>query len=50
MGEFIEQERVPDTYNYTKLFSLWKKKKRRELDLNMIRYIHGKDWDANLME
>ena len=45
----INQELVPETYNYTKLFEIWKGK-GSELDLNMIRYIHGKYWDANLLE
>ena len=40
---------VPEAYNYTKLFGLWKGK-GSERDLNMIRYIHGKDWDAKLLE
>ena len=45
----INQELVPETYNYTKLFGLWKGK-GSELDLNMRRYIHGKDWDALVAE
>ena len=45
----INLEQVPETYNYTKLFGLWKGK-GSELDLNMMRYIHGKDWDAKLLE
>ena len=45
----INQEQVPKTYNYTKLFGLWKGK-GSELDLNMMRYIHGKDWDAKILE
>ena len=32
----INQEQVPETYNYTKLFGLWKGKDS-ELDLNMMR-------------
>ena len=40
---------VPDTYDYTKLFSLWKGKGSK-LDLNMTHYIHGKDWDEKLLE
>ena len=45
----INLELVPETYNYTKLFGLWKGK-GSELDLNMMRFIHGKDWDAKLLE
>ena len=36
----INNEQLPDTYNYTQLFGLWKGK-GSELDLNMMRYIHG---------
>ena len=49
MADFIFNEMVPDTYDYTKLFGLWKGKGSK-LDLNMMRYIHGKDWDARLLE
>ena len=45
----VNNEQVPETYNYTKLFGLWKGK-GSELDLNMMRYIHGKDWDAKMLE
>ena len=47
--EDIKRVPVPETYNYTKLFGLWKGKVS-ELDLNMMRYIHGKDWDAKMLE
>ena len=43
------EELVPETYNYTKLFGLWKGK-GSELDLNLMRYIQGKDWDAKMLE
>ena len=46
MSHFMNNELVPDTYDYTKNFGLWKGKGSK-LDLNMMRYIHGKDWDAN---
>ena len=49
MADFMAQEMVPDTYDYTKLFGLWKGKGNK-LDLNMTRYIHGKDWDAKFLE
>ena len=49
MADFMEQEMVPDTYDYTKLFGLWKGKGSK-LDLNMTRYIHGKEWDAKFLE
>ena len=49
MADFMSQEMVPDTYDYTKLVGLWKGKGSK-LDLNMTRYIHGKDWDAKFLE
>ena len=49
MGDFMAQEMVPNTYNYRKLFGLWKGKGSK-LDLNMTRYIHGKEWDAKFLE
>ena len=49
MGDFMAQEMVPNTYDYTKLFGLWKGKGSK-LDLNMTRYIHGKEWDAKFLE
>ena len=49
MSDFMSHKMVPDTYDYTKLFGLWKGKGRK-LDLNMTRYIHGKDWDAKFLE
>ena len=33
----------------TTLFGLWKGK-GSELDLNIMRYMHGKDWDAKMIE
>ena len=47
--DLMAQEMVPNTYDYTKLFGLWKGKGSK-LDLNMTRYIHGKEWDAKLLE
>ena len=45
----VNNEQVPETYNYTKLFGLWKGK-GSELDLNMMQYIHGKDQEAKMLE
>ena len=36
MADFMDNELVPDTYDYTKLFGLWKGKGSK-LDLNMTR-------------
>ena len=47
MSNFMNNELVPDTYDYTTLFGLWKGSK---LDLNMTRYIHVKEWDAKFLE
>ena len=44
-----KQEMVPDTHDYTKLFGL-RKGKGSKLDLNITRYIHGKEWDAKFLE
>ena len=49
MADLVNNETVPEQYDYTKLFGLWKGKGNK-LDLNMQRYIHGKDWDAKLLE
>ena len=49
MSHLMNNELVPDTYDYTTLFGLWKGKGNK-LDLNMTRYIHGKSWDAKLLE
>ena len=35
MSDFMSQEMVPDAYNYTKSFGLWKGKARK-LNLNII--------------
>ena len=49
MADLIYNETIPEQYDYTKLFGLWKGKGNK-LDLNMQRCIHGKDWDAKLLE
>ena len=49
MADFIFNEMVPETYDYTKLFGLWKGRGAK-LDLNMMRYIHRKKWEAKLLE
>ena len=49
MSDSMSQEIVPYTYDYTKLFGLWKGKGSK-VDLNMTRYIHEKDWDAKFLE
>ena len=49
MADFMDNELVLDTYDYTELFGLWKGKGSK-LDLNITRYIHGKEWDAKFLE
>ena len=49
MADFMNNEMVPDTYDYTKIFGLWKGKGSK-LDLNMTTYIHGKKWNAKFLE
>ena len=48
-GDFMAQEMESDTYANTKLFGLWKGKGSK-LDLNMTRYIHGKECDIKFLE
>ena len=49
MADFMDNELVHDKYDYTHLFGLWKGKGSK-LDLNMTRYIHGKEWDTKFLE
>ena len=42
-------EFVPDIYDYTQMFGRWKQK-GSELDRNEMSYIHGKEWDAKMLE
>ena len=49
LRDLFNNELVPNTYDYTKLFGQWKGKGSK-LDLNMTRYIHGKEWDAKFLE
>ena len=49
LADFIFYEMVPDTNDYANNFGLWKGKGSK-LDLNMTRYIPGKDWDAKILE
>ena len=49
MSHLMNNKLVPDTYDYTTLFGLWKRKGSK-LDLNMARYIHGKELDTKLLE
>ena len=44
-ARIISTEDIPDKFDITRLFPIWKRK-GRALDLNMMRYIHSKDWDA----
>ena len=49
MADFMDNELEPETYDYTTLFGPWKGKNSK-LDLNMTRYIHGKEWDAKFLD
>ena len=49
MADFMDNELMPDTYDNTKSFRIWKGKGSK-LDKNMTRYIHGKEWDAKFLE
>ena len=49
MNRIIREEEVPKAFNLTWLIAIWKKK-GSALDLNQMRYIHTKLWDAKLCE
>ena len=49
MNRIIRDEEVPKAFTLTWLKATWKKK-GSALDLNQIRYIHTKLWDAKLCE
>ena len=49
MKRIIRDEDIPRAFNLTWLIAIWKKK-GSALDLNQMRYIHTKLWDAKLCE
>ena len=49
MRRIFKQEEVPKKFQLTWLIAIWKRK-GSALDLNMMRYIHTKLWDAKLCE
>ena len=49
MKRIIRDEDIPKGFNLTWLIAIWKKK-GSALDLNQMRYIHTKLWDAKLCE
>ena len=49
MKRIIESEEVPHAFNKTKLTQIWKKK-GSALDLNNMRFIHGREWRPRLCE
>mgnify|MGYP001305180074 CR=1 FL=1 len=49
MKRIIRDEDIPEAFNLTCLIAIWKKK-GSALDLNQMRYIHTKLWDAKLHE
>ena len=44
-ARIIRTEEVPDKFDITRLFPIWKK-----IVLNTMRYIHSKEWDARLID
>ena len=44
-AEIIKSEEILKKNQISKVFGIWKKKVSA-LDLNMMRYIHSKEWDA----
>ena len=49
MRRIINNEEIPFEFSATSLIPIWKKK-GSALDLNMMRYIHLKSWEAKLCE
>ena len=49
MNRIIRDEDTPKAFALTWLIAIWKKK-GSTLDLNQMRYIHTKLWDAKLCE
>jgi hypothetical protein len=49
MNRIIRDEETPTAFPLTWLIAIWKKK-GSALDLNQMRYIHNKLWDAKLCE
>ena len=49
MKKIISTETTPIAFSYTTLIPIWKKK-GSALDLNMMRYVHTKIWEAKLCE
>ena len=49
MRRIFKQEDIPSIFQITWLIAIWKRK-GSALDLNMMRYIHTKHWDAKLCE
>ena len=49
MKKIISNETTPFAISYTTLIPIWKKK-GSALDLNMMRYVHTKIWEAKLCE
>ena len=49
MRRIFKQEEIPIMFQITWLIAIWKRK-GSALDLNMMRYIHTKLWDAKLCE
>ena len=49
MSKIIDNETIPTEFSNTVLIPIWKKK-GSALDLNMMRYVHMKSWEAKLCE
>merc|ERR1711973_301842 len=49
MSKIIDKEEIPWEFSKTVLIPIWKKK-GSALDLNMMRYVHMKSWQAKLCE
>ena len=49
MKRLFRDEELPFSFSRTRLLGIWKKK-GSALDLNMMRYVHLKEWEAKLSE
>ena len=48
MADFMAQEKVPNTYDYTKLFSLWKGKGSKLVSERIKPFIHYENHEKDL--
>ena len=47
MKRIVKWEFFPSAYSTTRLIAIWKRK-GPALDLNMMRFVHSREWEAGL--